>query len=203
MFSEPVQSRVERRESSRRKVLASAERLFREQGFESTTIRQIAVDAGVSAGTVMAVGDKGALLVSLFDGWIEAVHKARGDHSPGEPPCVFADAVDEAMALFEPFVTYFARNRELSREYAAIIVRGSHESEIFQDLALTLIAEVQGVLARSGLGADEAGAGARLVYFSYLGLLMTAANGALDEQAATAQLRDVVTFVISTSGEEE
>jgi hypothetical protein len=47
------------------------------------------------------------------------------------------------------------------------------------------------------------GAGARLVYFSYLGLLMTAANGALDEQAATAQLRDVVTFVISKSGEEE
>ncbi|MFD7200857.1 hypothetical protein [Streptomyces sp. NPDC059893] len=30
------------------------------------------------------------------------------------------------MALFEPFVTYFARNRELSREYAAITVRGSH-----------------------------------------------------------------------------
>ncbi|MGW6142627.1 TetR/AcrR family transcriptional regulator [Streptomyces sp. NPDC055140] len=204
MFSEPVQSRAERRESSRQKVLASAERLFREQGFESTTIRQIAVDAGVSAGTVMAVGDKGALLVSIFDGWIEAVHKARSsDHRTGEPPCVLADAVDEAMALFEPFVTYFARNRELSREYAAIIVRGGHESEIFQDLALTLIAEVQEVLARSGLGSDEAGAGARLVYFSYLGLLMTAANGALDEQAATAQLRDVVTFVISKSGEEE
>ncbi|MFE2989615.1 hypothetical protein [Streptomyces sp. NPDC059262] len=49
----------------------------------------------------------------------------------------------------------------------------------------------------------KAGAGARLVYFSCLGLLMTAANGALDEQAATAQLRDVVTFVISTSGEEQ
>ena len=62
---------------------------------------------------------------------------------------------------------------------------------------------MQEVLARSGLGADEAGSGARLVYFSYLGLLMTAANGALDEQAAAAQLRDVVTFVISKSGEEE
>jgi AcrR family transcriptional regulator len=204
MFSEPVQSRAERRESSRQKVLASAERLFREQGFEATTIRQIAVDAGVSAGTVMAVGDKGALLVSIFDGWIEAVHEARsGDQDTGEPPCVATDAVNEAMALFEPFVTHFARNRELSCEYAAIIVRGSHESEIFQNLALTLIAEVQEVLARSSLGADEAGAGARLVYFSYLGLLMTAANGALDEQAATAQLRDVVTFVISKSGEEE
>ncbi|MEU9111383.1 hypothetical protein AB0D04_06230 [Streptomyces sp. NPDC048483] len=152
----------------------------------------------------MAVGDKGALLVSIFDGWIDAVHKARSsDHDTGRPLCASADAVNEVMALFEPFVAYFARNRALSREYAAIIVRGSHESEIFQALALALIAELQEVLSRTGLSTDDAGTGARLVYFSYLGLLMTVANGALEEEVATAQLRDAVTFVISQSGEQE
>ncbi|QRX90089.1 TetR family transcriptional regulator [Streptomyces noursei] len=60
-------------------MLSAAERLFRDQGFGATTVRQIATDAAVSTGTVMSVGDKDALLVAIFDSWIDAVHRARTD----------------------------------------------------------------------------------------------------------------------------
>jgi len=201
MFSEHVQPRAARRETTRQNVLASAERLFRSQGFGTTTVRQIAADADVSTGTVMAVGDKAALLVAIFDGWIDAVHQARkGDQNTGRSPVPSTDPVADVMALFEPFVAHFALNRDLSREYAAIIVRGDHESAIFYELALALVSELHQVLSQVGLSADDAGLAARSVYFSYLGLLMTVANGAIGEDSATEQLRDVITFVLNHKG---
>lgn len=178
-------------------MLAAAERLFRDQGFGTTTVRQIAAEAGVSAGTVMSVGDKDALLVAIFDGWIDAVHRERaGDHGTAPEGA----AVDAVMALFEPFVRHFALDAELSREYAAVIVRGAHESAIFQNLALSLIAEIAEVLARTGLNRVDSGRGARVVYFSYLGILMTASHGTARERDAIAQLREVIEFVITHEG---
>ncbi|GAA4509180.1 hypothetical protein GCM10023191_070030 [Actinoallomurus oryzae] len=185
-------------------MLAAAERLFRTQGFRVTTIRQIAADAGVSTGTVMAVGEKDALLVAIFDGWIASVHRGRDTGHDADRTSLPATAtVGEVMDLFEPFIRYFAVDPELSREYAAVIVRGNHESAIFQNLALALIAELEAVLSRSAFTRADAGCGARAVYFAYLGLLMTAANGAIETQDAIDELRQVVSFVVSHSGGEE
>ncbi|TVT53411.1 TetR/AcrR family transcriptional regulator [Amycolatopsis rhizosphaerae] len=204
MFSEHVQSRAARREATRQRVLAAAERLFRDQGFGATTVRQIAAEAGVSAGTVMSVGDKDALLVAIFDGWIDAVHRARtAEHGAAPVPMSPGAAVDAVMALFEPFIRYFTLDEELSREYAAIIVRGAHESAIFQNLALSLIAEITGVLARAGLDGAGSGRGARVVYFSYLGILMTISHGTIRRPDAVDQLREVIGFVIGHEGGEE
>ncbi|WP_345471215.1 TetR/AcrR family transcriptional regulator [Actinoallomurus oryzae] len=204
MFTERVHSRSAKREATRQKVLAAAERLFRTQGFRVTTIRQIAADAGVSTGTVMAVGEKDALLVAIFDGWIASVHRGRDTGHDADRTSLPATAtVGEVMDLFEPFIRYFAVDPELSREYAAVIVRGNHESAIFQNLALALIAELEAVLSRSAFTRADAGCGARAVYFAYLGLLMTAANGAIETQDAIDELRQVVSFVVSHSGGEE
>lgn len=191
-----------KREATRLKVLASAERLFRGQGFGAATIRQIAADAEVSTGTVMSVGDKDALLVAIFDTWIAAVHHGRDDQQEqGSPtPLTPAAAVQEVMDLVAPFIDYFALDLELSREYAAVIVRGAHESEVFHALARTLIAELETLLARTPLTATEAGAGARTVYFAYLGILMTIGNGALDQPAAIAQFQELIRFVVRHEG---
>ncbi|MEU7020656.1 TetR/AcrR family transcriptional regulator [Streptomyces sp. NPDC046203] len=209
MFTEPVQSRAAKREATRQKVLAAAERLFHEQGFGATTVRQIAAEAAVSTGTVMSVGDKEALLVAIFDHWIDDVHRARSatgagtdTGAPAAGPPAPGDPVEAAMALFEPFIRYFAQDRELSREYAAVIVRGQRESVIFQNLALSLITEIEAVLTPPGRPAADAGPGARVVYFAYLGLLMTFANGALDEHDARDRLREVIEFAIAREGEE-
>ncbi|WP_219729354.1 TetR/AcrR family transcriptional regulator [Streptomyces noursei] len=194
-----------------------AERLFRDRGFGVTTVRQIAADAAVSTGTVMSVGDKDALLVAIFDSWIDAVHRARTDDQDepsvaplptGTKPSRAAStaagtAVDTAMALFEPFIRYFALDEALSREYAAIIVRGAHESAIFQNLALSLTAEITEVLARAGLNDADAGRGARVVYFSYLGILMTVSHGTFRESDALNELREAIGFVLAHEGEKE
>ncbi|SHM90220.1 TetR/AcrR family transcriptional regulator [Streptomyces yunnanensis] len=203
-------------------MLSAAERLFRDRGFGATTVRQVAADAAVSTGTVMSVGDKDALLVAIFDSWIDAVHRARTDDQDepsvaplptGTKPSRAAStaagtaagtSVDTAMALFEPFIRYFALDEALSREYAAIIVRGAHESAIFQNLALSLIAEITEVLARAGLNDADAGrGGARGVYFSYLGILMTVSHGTFRESDALNELREAIGFVLAHEGEKE
>ncbi|MFG2595169.1 TetR/AcrR family transcriptional regulator [Streptomyces sp. NPDC048462] len=202
MFSERVQSRVAQREATRLKVLSSAERLFREQGFGSSTIRQIATDAGVSTGTVMSVGDKDALLVAIFDTWIAAVHHGReAEHGPGGmTPLSPGAAAGAVLDLVEPFISYFALDLELSRQYAAVIVRGTHESEIFQTLAGALIAELEALLARTPLTATGAAGGARTLYFAYLGILMTVGYGALDQRGAVTQFQEVIHFVVDREG---
>lgn len=185
-------------------MLASAEQLFRQHGFGATTIRQIAADADVSIGTVMAVGDKDALLIAIVDGWITAVHRSRsGNHGDSHSRLAATAAVQEVMSVFEPFIEYLFRDRQLSRAYAAIIVRGTHESAIFQDLALALIAEIDAALSRSSLTPAAASRGARAIYFSYIGILIAAGSGAFAEQAVVDQLREVVSFVISPQGEQQ
>ena len=204
MFSERVQSRTEKREATRHRVLASAEQLFRERGFGATTVRQVAADAGVSTGTVMSIGDKDALLVAIFDGWIDAIHRGRSTQADAPPvPMDAGAAMGAVMALFEPFLHYFTHDKELSREYAAIIVRGTHETAIFRTLALSLIVEIKDVLERAGLAGSDGARAARTIYFSYLGILMTVSNGAIAEHAAIEQLQEVVRFVIAHKGGHE
>lgn len=192
MFSEHVQSRAEQRLLSREKVLRAAEQLFREQGFEDTTIRQIAGEAGLSVGSVMAVGDKQGLLLAIFDGWIDAVHSER-DGSPA--PASSGDLVADVLSLFEPFVDYFARDRDLSRAYAATIVRGKHDTPIFQDLGRRLTAEIAEALAGSGCDSDTAATAARTIYFTYLGVLMTVSNGAIPDEVGAEQFAEAVGFI--------
>ncbi|MFE9328694.1 TetR/AcrR family transcriptional regulator [Nocardia sp. NPDC052278] len=194
MFNEHVQSRSEQQAATRQKVLSAADRLFRAQGFKATTIRQIAADANVSTGTVMGVGEKDALLVSLFDNWISAVHNSRRTELT---PATSTATTEDVLMLFEPFVGHFAVDSELSREYLSILVRGNHESAIFRDLALALLAELETVLARSALPRSQVGLGARTIYLAYLGLLMTAASGAIAMPDAADQLRQTIEFVIT------
>ncbi|SIS05071.1 TetR/AcrR family transcriptional regulator [Williamsia sterculiae] len=192
MFSEHVQSRVDQKEATRRRVLDAADSLFRSQGFAATTVRQIASKAEVSAGSVMAVGDKDALLVAIYDSWIAAVHRSRAE-TFGDMPS--ADLPDDVIALFEPFVDHFARDIELSREYAAVIVRGDHDTTIFRQLGLTLVGEVHQVLVRSGVDETSAGRRAAAIYLAYLGILMTVSNGAVSDESGRAQFRDVVSLI--------
>lgn len=205
MFTEHVQSRAAARDETRAKVLASAERLFRGQGFAATTVRQIATDAGVSTGTVMGVGDKDGLLIEVFDEWIAAVHRDRqaGDESPD--PLTPDATVDAVIGLLAPFLRYFAEDPALSRQYSSIIVRGSHESAIFRDLAVALVTELEAVLARAGLSKVAAPRAARVVYFAYLGIVMTGGNQVSGGASVPDQLRDVVRCVIhdSAQGDEQ
>lgn len=203
MFTEHVQPRAEKRAATRQKVLDSAERLFRSKGFSGTTVRQIAADADVSVGTVMAVGDKDSLLVAIFDGWIAAVHRERADsRDSGASTVAPAEVTDEVLDVFRPFVEYLTRDQELSRDYLAVVISGAHPSLVFHDLASALKAEIAATLAHSGLGSVAADRDSRVIYFSYLGILMAASGGAMEPREIIGQLQEVIHLVTSRQGEQ-
>ncbi len=175
------------------RVVDAAQRLFLERGFRGTTIRDVAADAGVSVGTVMAVGDKDALLLEAFDRWVGAVHE---EWDAGERPFpAEGDPAARIGAVVQPFLDLFNSRLELTREYGAIFARGAGEAEVFTGLAVKLTAGFTAVLADAGLG-DTTDAAGRAVYFSYLGLLMAHAALAPDLSGVRTQLEEVVTVLV-------
>lgn len=161
--------RTEMRDANRTRVLDEAGRLFEDRGFAATTIRDIAAASDVSVGTVMAAGDKSALLVQMFDRAIAREHVRPRDDVQAWPD---ANAVDRMMGLVNPFVTMFTERQELARTYASILVSGTHASALFTKLAARLIEEMRDVLTRStGVGAERAVELAELAYAAYVGTL--------------------------------
>ena len=162
-------TRSELRDSTHRRVLTAADHLFRQRGFDATTIRDIAEASGVSVGSVMASGDKNALLVQVFDSLIEDGHARPA--AEADPPDSCARRI---LQLVQPFVTLFAERQDLSRTYAAIQVSGRQASPLFTQLAALLIDEIASALAQHGCTPSDAIDGtARAIYFAYIGTLFS------------------------------
>jgi AcrR family transcriptional regulator len=193
VFSERVQSRIEAKAGTRQRVLAAADQLFREHGFAATTVRRIAAEAGVSVGTVMGVGDKDGLLIAIVDQWIAAVHAAR-NRNERLPALTTAEAAEKLIATVEPFVTYFQSDRDLSREYAAVVARGKHKSRTFTELADDLVADFERVFRAAGH--TDSAAAARTLYLAYIGVLRAASGGAFDESAAPGRFAEAVNLIL-------
>lgn len=161
-------NRLVQRHATSEKVLRTTSRLFREQGFADTTIRDIAAASGVSVGTVMSVGNKESLLVSSFDQLIGSIHSERAQHDSIEA----GNCAEQVIALLDPFVDVFAAHPVLARTYGSILISGTHDSVVFSDLAETLVREIEATLLRS----SRAAAGrvptlAQGIYFAYIGCL--------------------------------
>ncbi|NLG48412.1 TetR family transcriptional regulator [Gordonia sp. (in: high G+C Gram-positive bacteria)] len=198
MFSEHVHSgRRMQRELTAQRVIASAQMLFRRDGFRSTTIRAIAADAEVSVGTVMAVGDKDALLLACYDRWIGAVHADRDAGRLAEPPGLTPQ--QRIGELIAPFLDLFSEDLPLAREYGSVLARGSHHTEVFADLAISLVDAFTEVFRDAGLGSRATAAG-RAVYLAYLGLLMATAAAAVDTTGIRSQLEDVADVLLGGAG---
>lgn len=196
MFNEQVQStRDVQRETTRSSVLASAQKLFRRDGFRRTTVRTIAADAGVSVGTVMGVGDKDALLLDCFDSWIADGHDRRA--GPGRR----LSPVERLGETIAPFVELFAADEGLAREYAGVLVRGAHRPEVFAGLGLALRAEFEAVVR--AVGVDDAPAVAEVLYLTYLGLLFaTSSTGGPASDVRTRFEAAAVTVLNSQGGKD-
>lgn len=175
------------RRSTQMKVLRAADELFQAHGFAETTIRDISVSAGVSVGSVMAVGDKRALLVAIFDRFIEGLHQNRQSLGAGD-----GSQIDQIMALLAPFIDLFTSRAELSRAYASVLVAGGHSSTVFTELAETLIQEIRAVL---GERSPDSTARARAVYLAYLGSLFAWAGGMNVPAALSDGLRNTITAI--------
>lgn len=191
MYSERVQSRSVQGRETGQKVMDVAERLFREQGFVTTTVRQIAEAGGVSVGTVVAVGDKSTLLVRIYERWIRDFHRQDvqdvAESSADRP-------VDTVIDYLQPIIDYFVEDADLSREYLAILVWGQVESDVFDALAQALITDIETILRCAKK--PNASAAARAMYFAYLGVLVAASHGAIPLSAVSTEVHRAVAAVV-------
>lgn len=189
-----MSSRADNREKTTEKVLAAAERLFADRSFQGSTVRDIAKAAGVSVGTVMGVGDKSGLLVQVFERQIRRIHDDRREYIWSQDD-IEKDLGDRVVALLWPFVQTFTADPALSREYGAVLMRGSHSSKVFQELAEVLVREITLVLNSAGFVGEVAAA--RTIYLSYLGLLFVWAGSGRDDDASFVEgIHSVVHFII-------
>jgi AcrR family transcriptional regulator len=103
--------RREQARETRRRILASARRLFRERGYGGTTVEAIAEGAGVAAQTIYAViGSKRGMLLELLD------QMAADADLPGMQERVAAAAGDPCRQLRERIafnVRFYAGGAEL------------------------------------------------------------------------------------------
>lgn len=70
----------------RNRILRTAENLFLEQGYKTTTIRQIVQDSGITSGSIYNIyEDKEHLFAALIDEFLDDAAKRVGEALDGEP----------------------------------------------------------------------------------------------------------------------
>jgi len=191
-------TREQLKHATQQRVVDTAGRLFRERGFAETTVRDIAEASGVSAGTVMAVGDKNALLVSVFDSMVAAEHGQRAVSEVVESTDTGRGTCSgRLLALVTPFVTLFTNSPVLARSYASILVSGTHESLLFTGLAARLNEEFRAAITVHGCTAQaDTPVVAGALYFAYIGTLFTwSARGSSDPEELLSSLQATFTTI--------
>ncbi|MDQ0422995.1 AcrR family transcriptional regulator [Peteryoungia aggregata LMG 23059] len=105
----------QRSRQTRDQILAAARDLFARQGFEPTSIDQIAVAAKVAKSSVFAhFGDKANLLAALGLAEIEALAR-RGRESLTQDDDLTLE--EKLKRLFDPWLAYFGREPDFARLY--------------------------------------------------------------------------------------
>ncbi|MBK7759108.1 MAG: TetR/AcrR family transcriptional regulator [Deltaproteobacteria bacterium] len=99
-------SRADQRAQTRQRILDAARARFEQDGFEGASVREIAQEAGVAAGTVIMHFDGKAELLhaALFEELERALDEALAPRAEGSPFVDALDAVGERM-----FAAYTAR----------------------------------------------------------------------------------------------
>jgi AcrR family transcriptional regulator len=143
-LTRPTQ-RQEQKEATRQRVIEAAKTMFRQQGYEAVTIRDIAQVAGVSAGTVVgAFGGK----VDLFNEVIIAIFAATAEIARAADPgpenhstidrlvlrteAVYEDQLKQLELVRDGMMIAWLRSKEADRRNRAAA------EEILADLASIL-----------------------------------------------------------------
>ncbi len=186
----PDDGRLARGRRSRARILAAARALFRERGFDATTLRAIAARAGMGASSIYRhVRSKEELLIDdLAARQEEAWERFRRDDT-------------RALGTRERLRGFFDRQHELlaeDRDLTTIALRALTQPDArvarqvltLQDRSIGLLAEVlvAGRVRRElGRDTDVLGA-ARTLFFAALGARISWAHGVLDGDACRASI---------------
>jgi len=105
-------SRRERNKAAKlEKISRAARRLFIRRGYDATTLREIAAQAGVGLGTLFSYApDKRDLLFLIINDDIEAMNEAAFAAAPAGAPLL-----ERLVAIFSGFFAFFGKQPNLSR----------------------------------------------------------------------------------------
>ncbi|MBU3976426.1 TetR/AcrR family transcriptional regulator [Propionicimonas sp.] len=180
-------SRTEQKARTRTEILAAARRVVAEQGFATTTARDVAAAAGVAIGTVfLHFPTMGQLAETLLD---ETVGAALVTAAQQRPDGLIERLVHVSDCLFQGY----AAEPELSRQVIAGSLfesaPGSPSQLRMGEFRGWVVDEVSAAVGRGEIAPIDPGA-AFLGYFAlYFGALVVGLRGELDRDAQLALLR--------------
>ncbi len=118
---------------TRRRILAAAGNRFAADGYASTSLAQIAADAGVSPETVKLNGPKSALLLGSFDQAFTGSEGAGAIHEREEGARLSAAPDDQLVAGFIAFVT--GANSRIARLWPSLLTAAAGDAAVAEALA--------------------------------------------------------------------
>jgi AcrR family transcriptional regulator len=184
--------REQKREDTRRRLMREGQRLFAEQGFDRTSVDEIAAAAGVSRRTFFHYfGSKEDVVLSRHDDFERALVEAIRTAPPEAPLLqVAGQAVIAALGTFDP--DEVALLERLKRDTPALRARDHGKYE-------RLERSIAGALAdRSGASPDDLRT--RLDAMLVTGMLRVGGSGWVSAAAAGVAVEEYVRQLVSSLG---
>ena len=188
LIHEPAQFGLRERNRADKlwRILAAGRELFSRDGFDATTTRAIAQQAGIGAGTLfLYFPEKRDLLLRLFKDDIEPVHRAAVAALDADLPLVAA-----VVRVFRSLYDYYARDPRLSRVFLSELAfldpaRGADLARFTLDFLHAIARLVEAARDRGELSRDaDPLSVARTMFRLYYAVLIEWIAGALPSPAA-------------------
>ena len=195
--------RAQQKEETRKLILQTARTLFAERGFDKTTIRAIAQQAGIAVGTLFVhFPDKSALLAATLYEDIEQVLQTSVATLPQNAPLL-----EKLQHLAHSLYVHHAKNRPLARILIKeTLFMDGEWGDAFQSQSMTFIGNVTALLyaaqASGELSADVNCQLTATAFFShYFMVLITGLRGdALNPDEQTDLLSQLIGLALQNHG---
>ncbi|HMO60325.1 MAG TPA: TetR/AcrR family transcriptional regulator [Roseiflexaceae bacterium] len=194
MQHEKPTRRARAQHEKQQRIIAAAAALFQEQGFDATTIEQIAAQADVAKGTIFLYAEsKLHLLLLIYENDLEQrVVEALAAIDSDAP------VVESLMALFAPFFALYAQNIELARRFvhAQLFLPADQPTPALTVLLGGLTARIRDWQASGRVAGDvDAMLAAQTIFAIYFSVLAAWLGGRLPETMRDAQLSAALTLL--------
>ncbi len=183
---EPLGRRERKKREKRDRILSTAGALFRSNGYEATTTREISEAADVATGTLFSYfNDKRELLRALFLTEIDGVLDGALEGLNREQPLA-----DQLMALFGPLYEFYGADIALGREIFRSFMFHGEVDAVTQRFIMKLVGLFEHAKARGTVCEDMPSATAAYSAFGlYLSGLLLLLGGQMPESSQRSLVR--------------